>query len=318
MKKSLVALWVAVAAVPLALSGRAHAQMDFSLDETEGAAAEEGAAPEEGAPEEGAPEEGAAEEGAEGDLFGELAGEGEGEEGAPEAGPRPTETVEEIYAVQQIYALRLKRWELAPSGVFNMNDPFLSHVGAGLAINYWWTNVLALGANAVWYQFNDTLNESDITFFTRRSTRLAVPITQWQMLANVNFTYVPIYGKFAAFNKLIFQWDAYVVGGVGIMRTRPFPVIDPEVREFEDFNTHLSFNVGLGLRIFVTRFLTAFVEFRDYMFFEEYENVEVALGDERQNPDTWLDGDSTFTHNASIQVGLTFFLPTTFEYRLPK
>ena len=95
-------------------------------------------------------------------------------------------------------------------------------------------------------------------------------------------------------------------------------MIDPQVREFEDFNTHLSFNLGLGLRIFMTRYLTAFVEFRDYMFLEEYESVEVAVGEQRANPATWLDDDSTFTHNASIQVGLTFFLPPTFEYRLPK
>jgi hypothetical protein len=54
------------------------------------------------------------------------------------------------------------------------------------------------------------------------------------------------------------------------------------------------------------------------MFLERYENVEVALGQDRQNPDTWLDDDSTFTQNATIQVGLTFFLPPSFEYRLPK
>jgi outer membrane beta-barrel protein len=314
MKKSLVALWVATAAVPLALSGRAYAQMDFSLDETEGG---EEAPPAEGEGE-ADPESEAGAEG-EADIFSALADEAAEAEGEAEpADARPTETTEEIYAVQQIYALRLHRWELAPSASFNMNDPYLAHPGVGLAVNYWWTNVLALGANLVWYQFGDTLNESDITFFTRRSTRLAVPITQWQMAANLNFTYVPLYGKFSAFDKLIFQWDAYLVGGLGIMRTRPFPVIDPEVRQFDDFNTHLSFNLGLGLRIFMTRYLTAFVEFRDYMFLEQYENVEVARGDQREDPSTWLDDDSTFTHNATIQVGLTFFLPPTFEYRLPK
>jgi outer membrane beta-barrel protein len=294
--------------------------MDFSLDETEGS--------EEAAPAEGGADEGAAPEGGEGaeaggeaggDIFSALADESQATEGAEEpAAPRPDETVEEIYAVQQVYALRLRRLELAPSAAFNVNDPYLSHPGLGLSVNYWWTNVLAIGANAIWYQFNDELHESDITYFTRRSTRLAVPITQWQVLANLNFTYVPIYGKFSAFNKFIFQWDAYLVGGIGLMRTRPFPVIDPEVRQFNDFNTHLSFNVGLGFRIFVTRYLTAFVEFRDYMFLERYENVEVALGQDRQNPDTWLDDDTTFTHNATIQVGLTFFLPPSFEYRLPK
>jgi outer membrane beta-barrel protein len=318
MKKSLLALWAVSAALPLALAGQAHAQMDFSLDEAEGT--EEAAPPpaDEGAATEG---EGEATEGgdAEGDVFSALTQEDDAAAGAEEApAPRPTETTEEIYAVQQVYALRLRRAEIAPSAAFNVNDPYLSHPGVGLAVNYWWTNVLAIGVNAVWYQFNDDLHESDITYFTRRSTRLAVPITQWQVMANLNFTYVPLYGKFSAFNKFIFQWDAYLIGGVGFMRTRPFPVIDPEIRQFDDFNTHIAFNVGLGLRVFLTRYLTVFFEFRDYMFMEKYENVQVALGAERQNPDTWLDDDSTFTQNATIQVGLTFFLPPSFEYRLPK
>src|SRR5262245_51045608 len=123
MKKSLLSLWAVAAVASLVLPARAQAQMAFSVDEAEGEA----------------PEEGSAEQSAEGegDVFSNLAGTEEGAEAAEERGPRPTETVEEIYAVQQIYALRLHRWEIAPSAAFNMNDPFLSHPGVGLAVNYW-------------------------------------------------------------------------------------------------------------------------------------------------------------------------------------
>ena len=37
--------------------------------------------------------------------------------------PSVRKSPEEIYAVQQIYALRLKRAELAPSAAFTLNDP---------------------------------------------------------------------------------------------------------------------------------------------------------------------------------------------------
>ena len=61
-----------------------------------------------------------------------------------------------------------------------------------VGLNYWVTNVLAVGANFMWYQGVES--ESDLNFSVRRSTRLAVPITEYQLGAHLNFTYVPIYG----------------------------------------------------------------------------------------------------------------------------
>jgi hypothetical protein len=101
------------------------------------------------------------------------------------------------------------------------------------------------------------------------------------------------------------------------MRTQPIPIFDPEVRSF-DWQTNVAFNVGLGVRIFLTRYLTFFTEFRAYMWPDQFENIEVAPGPGRTDPSTWLESGSTFVANTSIQVGLTLFLPIKFEYRLPK
>jgi len=57
----------------------------------------------------------------------------------------------EIYAVQQIYALRYHRFELQPYWSFSLNDQFVSHPGPGLAANYYITNVLAVGVNGTYY-----------------------------------------------------------------------------------------------------------------------------------------------------------------------
>ncbi len=226
------------------------------------------------------------------------------------------EAKEEIYAVQQIYALRLNRWELAPSVAFTVNDPYVSHPGIGAAFNYWWTNVLAVGVNFLWYQGLE--NESDLNFHVRRSTRLGVPITEYQFGAHLNFTYVPLYGKFAMFNDHIFQWDTYILGGVGLMRTRPVPVVDPEFRHF-DFDFRLAFNVGLGIRVFVTRYLAVFAELRDYAYLEQFENLNVPLGaSARQDPNTWLSDSSTLTNNVTVQLGVTLFFPFSFDYKLPR
>ena len=301
-------------------SARAQ-DMSFDLDEaeSESAPAEEGQGQAQG--EAGAEGEVSTEgkASASGDILTELTADSGKEETATDSGlPREKEVIEKIYAVQRMYVLRTGRFELAPSYAQTFNDQYVSHPALAAGLNYWITNVLAVGANFLWYQGLET--DSDLNFTIRRSARLAVPVTEYQLGAHLNFTYVPIYGKFEMFNDSIFQWDAYLVGGVGVLRTRPVPVIDPAVRTF-DFDWRVAFNFGIGIRVFVTRWLTVFGELRDYLYMEKLENLEVALGTGpggRVDPTTWIDDNSTLTNNVTVSLGLTMFFPFTFEYSYPK
>ncbi len=322
MTKSRIVAWLALAVcanigstqLGSGFGSKASAQdMSFDLEETEKA---EAAAEK--------PAEGNAavsgEASAEGDLIGSLADDGDAKPKpvADDGAPKPSEVSEEIYAVQQIYALRKKRVELAPSFGTTLNDPYVSHPSIGAGLNYWVTNVLAVGANLNWYQGFES--ESDLNFHVRRSTRLAIRPTEYQLGASLNFTYVPLYGKFAMFNRYIFQWDAYVLGGVGIMRTRPkTSVVDPEYRSFPNFETKLSMvNPGLGVRVFVSKWLTVFGEVRDYIYLEKLESLKVGLGSERENKAKWLDDSPTIVNNVLVSVGMSIFFPFSVEYKLPK
>jgi outer membrane beta-barrel protein len=291
-----------MAALLTAFPAATQAQMEFSLDEVD----EEDSKP-------------AKESESQGDLFEELAASDAAEDGPAEPAPQREEIAEEIYAVQQIYALRLKRLELAPSVAFTLNDPYLKRYGLGLAMNYWFTNVLALGFNFIWYDWgtNPLERGTDLVARVTNQFRLGVPNNDWQMGAWVNFSYVPFYGKFKV-RKKIFQWDSYLIGGVGMMRTQPIPAGFDDANRSFDWQTNVAFNVGAGLRIFLTRYLTFFTEFRAYMWPDQFESNTVAPGAGQFDPSTWIESDSTFVANTSIQLGFTLFLPVKFEYRLPK
>lgn len=222
----------------------------------------------------------------------------------------------EVYAVQQIYALRRGRFEINPYWSQSFNDQFVSHPGPGLAANYYLTNVLAIGVNGTYYQpFN---GDSDFNFENRRATRLAVPLNEYLGSYAVNFTYVPMYGKFSGFGEFIFHYDGYLVGGVGGIFTRPIAVIDPDNRKF-DFEHRLAFNIGFGLRIFLNRWFAVVGELRDYIYIEQLENTEVAATQtEQQNRETWFSPEKPLTNNVQAQIGISVFLPFSWEYRLPK
>src|SRR5690606_5754401 len=101
------------------------------------------------------------------------------------------------------------------------------------------------------------------------------------------------------------------------LRSRPIAVIDPDNRTF-DYDNRLSFNGGLGLRIFLNRWFAAMLELRNYGYIEQLEATTVAATQQEQrNPDTWF-GEKPFTINVQAQLGISVFLPFSWEYRLPK
>ncbi len=227
---------------------------------------------------------------------------------------------EQMYAVQQIYALRYHRVEINPYFGLTLNDQFVSHNGPGLGVNFYILNILAIGVNGNFYQGLNS--SSSFNLETSRAARIGQPINEYQFSVAGNVTYVPAYGKFAGFGDFIFHYDFFLLAGAGVISTRPIATIDPDNRTFT-WSPKPMGHVGGGLRIFFNRWLSAVLELSDYIYNEQLENTTIAAGldptgkPNAQNPATWL-GGSSITNNVQAQVGLSIFLPFTWEYRLPK
>lgn len=264
----------------------------------------------------------AAEEAAEDEEEGEDVGEGLGDICEIDPAACPTLDMakeankplsEKILAVQQRFIIKDGRFEIQPFWGLTLNDQFVGHPGPGLAINYYITEAMAIGINGQYYEPFNT--DSAFNAQVRRAARVGVPLTEYQWAAAANFTYVPASGKFAGFQNFIFHYDFYVVGGIGAISTRPIPVIDPDYRNFQ-FSPKVAFNAGAGLKIFFNRWFAAVLEVRDYIFLDELESMtQSATNPERE--DTWM-GDSALTNNVQAQLGVSVFIPFSFDYRLPK
>lgn len=222
----------------------------------------------------------------------------------------------QMYAVQQIYALRYHRVEVNPYFGLTMNDQFVQHPGPGLGVNFYILNTLAVGVNGNFYQGLNSVSAFNLQ--TSRAARVGEPITEYQWGVNGNVTYVPAYGKFAGFGDFIFHYDFFVLAGGGVISTRPVAVIDPDNRTFT-FKPKGNIHVGGGLRIFFNRWLALTLEVSDYIYWEKLENPIIPEDlASAQNSDTWLASGSYITNNVQAQVGLSVFLPFSWEYRLPK
>lgn len=226
---------------------------------------------------------------------------------------------ETILAVQQRFIIKKRRFEFQPFWGVTLNDQFVRHPAIGLALNYYITEVMAVGLNGQYYE---KLNvDSAFNAEVRRAARIGVPLTEYQWAAAGNFTYVPANGKFSGFQNFIFHYDVYVVGGIGAVSTRPIPIIDPDYRSF-DYKVKWQLNAGLGYKIFFNRWFAAVLEVRDYIFIDKLENLEIStVPGEREDGgkggEKWLD-QSKLTNNVQAQIGFSIFVPFSFDYRLPK
>ncbi len=222
---------------------------------------------------------------------------------------------EVIYCVQPLYALKKRRFQLLPYWSLTLNDQFVQHPGPGLSVSYYFAEVVAVGATFNYYRaFNvDSAFNADV----RRSARVGVPLSEYDWGASLDLVYVMGFGKFAGFGDFIFSWDVFLVGGGGVIRTRPIAVIDPDNRAFS-FTSKLAGHAGIGARIFFSRWLAAALELRDYVFQDRLESLQTPIDPmAARDPATWY-GEREIVNDVQAQFGVAVFVPFTFEYRLPK
>jgi hypothetical protein len=96
--------------------------------------------------------------------------------------------------------------------------------------------------------------------------------------------------------------------------------VDVEYRTF-DYKPKIDINLGVGLRIFVTRSLALATELRVYGFGEKLENRDTRILDipeERAKKSNWLEDGMTVTFNWMWQFGLCMYFPFKVKYKYEK
>lgn len=201
--------------------------------------------------------------------------------------------------------LKRRRVEVQPLVGTTINDNLMQHTALGGELNYHITDALSVGALGMYY-FHNVLNQE---FFTRYHFELVPTLNKYVFTATANMAYVPIYGKFALFNYWILQYEIFVTGGVGVTGTE----IIPRSAEDEVFSTMaLTIPLGGGLRLFVNRWLSFQLTFRDFMMLDKYEAPGRQHSENGEQAKANAEG--RFVQNVIVNVGVGFFFPLDFNY----
>jgi outer membrane beta-barrel protein len=206
-----------------------------------------------------------------------------------------------VKSVQRKLYIKRGRFEIAPSAIINVNDPYYTRLGGQLRLAFYPSDSLAIALRGALMQ---TLPSDDVRQATRTlQSKLFFSVPIVAAMADVEWS--PLYGKVSFFNSIL-HVDGYVLGGGGVVfterfntpdTTRPIPGTMPV--EFETRPPNAAFDLGLGLRFVAKDFLA----------------VNLALVNTTY-VDTPRGTQKNVTQNLMLlTVGISLFLPTKSTYR---
>ncbi len=205
--------------------------------------------------------------------------------------------------------LKTHRTELQPFVGTTMNDNMVRHYTAGGELAYYLTDVLAIGVEGMYYAHTF---EEPFDLVARQARRLPT-VNQYNWSGALDFHYVPVYGKFAILDKKLITWEVYFTAGIGAGQSE----VIPRDTKYPGFtNLLIEPNVGVNMRFFLAKWLTINFGIRDYIFYDHFEPTDrPGMNNETATAQGASDhSDGALINNVMFQIGLSFWLPTSFEY----
>ncbi len=214
---------------------------------------------------------------------------------------------QDILVVVRKPFLKARRTELYPFIGTTMNDNMVRHYTIGGELAYYLTDVLAVGVEGLYYV--DGFREP-FDLVARQARRLPT-VNQYNWSAALNFHYVPVYGKFAILDRRLVTWEVAFTAGIGAGQSE----VIPRDTKFPGFTNLLIMpNLGANMRFFLTKWMTVNVGIRDYIFYDKYEPTNRAVGMNETAAEAKSRADGALINNVMFQVGVSFWLPPSFEY----
>lgn len=189
-----------------------------------------------------------------------------------------------VRVVQQRPILKAMRFELALHGGVStadvMHDQYSASATGRFHINEW----LSIGASYAKYFSSRSATFADVT----GDLEVYPELSRLQWYAGADVSLVMFDGKFKLFDDAIGYWDIHALIGGGVTTTSRSESPKP------------TGMLGLGMRIFLTKWLTLNFEVRDHIYVESFN------------------AGSRLINNIVGQGGITLFIPFGFDYSYPK
>ncbi|MBN2498835.1 MAG: outer membrane beta-barrel domain-containing protein [Deltaproteobacteria bacterium] len=189
-----------------------------------------------------------------------------------------------IKSIQRKVFLKSGRWEMAPVFALSLNDAFYQKMGGGASVVYHPADSLGIDLHGVYV---GTIQTDMVVYFQQANGALP-KVSRLRYFLTANLQWSPLYGKLSFITDDILHFDAYLLAGFGMAYT--------------ETGAKFAADFGLGLRYFLTSWLVVKIEVRDLVYTETFQ-LDVSRTE-----------FSDIQNHVMLNLGLSFFLPTGFDY----
>lgn len=174
----------------------------------------------------------------------------------------------EVGVVQKKVFTKRMRFEFTPALLGSIiNEPFIDTYLYGFGISGHFTDNFGIET----LYFLSKASDNALNRNLQNDYGKEVVAGKTKSFFNLNLLWTPIYGKLSLISNYILQLDTYFTAGIGTTRT--------------SIGTSITYNVGMGQRFFVTKWLALRADIRNYLHEEKRgpivinkQNLVVAIG----------------------------------------
>lgn len=189
-----------------------------------------------------------------------------------------------IHVVQPKPVLQKGRFSVTPRLGMTINDAVYRNFNAGASANFHVSERFFLGGLFQWYNFGGLIGgetEASRTVNAETGASVDAPFLNWAGGAEVGF--VPLYGKFALLRRGILFYDVALTAGAVFAES--------ESLDSAATNGGPGGTISLSTRLFINDWMALNLEVRDVIYMQ-----------------------NNLSHSVTLGVGMSFYLPTSFEY----
>lgn len=199
------------------------------------------------------------------------------------------------------------RFELTLGGAMSLNDAFFNKYMGDAKLGYHLFDWLSVSVHGAYGMARPT--DSTTVCPTGEGCRDATDAELWQVpgriagLFGAEVAWSPIYGKLNVFSEKVGHIDLSVMAGVDyilhdeVLSSLEAAQLEGAGDEPAQLQT-LGFHVGVGMRLFLARYLALRVELKDYVYGVDVPNGEDAI-----------EGNRDFQNQLMTEIGLSVFFP---------
>ena len=193
-----------------------------------------------------------------------------------------------VHVIQPKPVLQQGRFNLTPRFGMTINDALYRNFKFSTNASFHISERLFLGALFQWYDFGSVLGGPTETYRTLNAETSGTadgPFLNWAAGGEIGF--VPIFGKFALFNRGIIFYDISVTAGGGVADASR--ISEPGIS-----NSGGAGTLSISTRAFLNEWMAVNLEVRDVIYH--------------------MFDDRPMSHSVTVGLGMSFYLPMSFEY----